>query len=239
MVSGKDNKSQIKIGFTGKKNPNSSLPDIYAPPWQFCDINISIYENNLSTNYKYLSEEYRQEIGDGQEYNVIIKNTSGETVRLIEKGLQNFNNYEVYLLDESQTKFYNLKNLDNIEINNSPSEKGYSLFIGTQEYINSKKKEILPKEFVLFQNYPNPFNPETIIRFALPAKSRVSLNIYNVLGELVADLISGQVYDEGYHEITFNGSSLASGVYFYRIAIHSDRLSAGNFTSTKKMLLIK
>ncbi len=246
LVSGKDNKSQIKIGFTGKNNSNPGLPDIYAPPWQFCDINISIYDNNLGTDYKYLSEDYRQEIGDGQEFKIIIKNTSGGTVQLIGKGLQYFNNYEVYLLDESQTKFYNLKNLDGIEINNFPSDKVYGLFIGTDDYINSKKKEILPTEFNLFQNYPNPFNPETIIKFALPVKSTVSLNIYNILGELVANLINNQVYDEGYHEILFNGSSLASGVYFYRIETRqqngefsADKLPAGNFTSTKKMLLIK
>ncbi len=232
LASGQVNKAYVKVGFSAKANLNLDNMDIFSPPSQFCDINISLYNNKLRSNYKYLSEEYRSEIGEGQEYNIIIKNSSGDILNLNYKGLENFSNYEVYLLDNNSMKLYNLKNTDNIEINNSQNSKVFSLFIGTEEYILKQKKNILPAEYSLYQNYPNPFNPTTRIKFALPKKSIVSLKVYNALGELISVLINSRPYDEGYHEITFNGSLLASGVYFCR-------LIAGNFTSTKKMLILK
>lgn len=89
----------------------------------------------------------------------------------------------------------------------------------------------LPTQFQLSQNYPNPFNPTTQIVYSLPAKVHVSLTVYNVLGQRVATLFSG-IQSPGDHIATFNGDRLASGVYFYR-------LSAGGFSSVKKMLLLK
>ncbi|GIK22812.1 MAG: hypothetical protein BroJett005_22260 [Ignavibacteriota bacterium] len=85
--------------------------------------------------------------------------------------------------------------------------------------------------FALFQNYPNPFNPTTTIRFALPVESRVKINIYNSLGQLVETLADKDM-KAGHHEINFNASRLASGVYFYK-------LTSGNFVETRKMLLMK
>lgn len=89
----------------------------------------------------------------------------------------------------------------------------------------------LPIEFSLEQNYPNPFNPSTNINFALPKTSEVSLVVYNLLGQQVANLVNGNL-KAGNHSIRFNASALSSGIYIYRI-------QAGNFVQTKKMMLIK
>jgi IgGFc binding protein/Secretion system C-terminal sorting domain len=88
----------------------------------------------------------------------------------------------------------------------------------------------LPKTYELFQNYPNPFNPTTTIRYGLPHKATASITIFNILGQLVTTLVNGE-QQAGYHEVRFDGSNLASGVYFYR-------LQAGNFVQTKKLLLL-
>ncbi len=88
-----------------------------------------------------------------------------------------------------------------------------------------------PKEFALFQNYPNPFNPNTTIKFSLPAKINLTLSVYNIIGQKIADLFKGEL-DEGYHDVTFNASGLSSGVYFYKI-------ESENFNSIKKMILMK
>ncbi|MGB5848998.1 MAG: T9SS type A sorting domain-containing protein, partial [Ignavibacteriaceae bacterium] len=88
----------------------------------------------------------------------------------------------------------------------------------------------------LEQNYPNPFNPSTMIKFSLAADSKVSLTVFDVLGQEVANLISGNL-TAGSHEINFNASNVNSGVYFYRI--DATGVDGTNFTSVKKMILTK
>lgn len=89
----------------------------------------------------------------------------------------------------------------------------------------------VPDKFELSQNYPNPFNPSTKISFAIPQNSKVSIKIYNTLGKEVSEIVNSD-FNAGTYEVTFDASKLTSGVYFYKI-------TAGNFTDTKKMLYIK
>lgn len=89
----------------------------------------------------------------------------------------------------------------------------------------------IASNFELFQNYPNPFNPTTKIRFSIPEKSRISLKVYDLLGNEVASLCEGSK-NPGNYEVEFKASGLASGIYFYRM-ISSD------FIQTKKLILIK
>ena len=88
-----------------------------------------------------------------------------------------------------------------------------------------------PLTWELSQNYPNPFNPSTTIRYGLPARSQVTLTVFNTLGQQVAVLQNGE-QDAGYHEAIFNAQGLSSGVYFCR-------MQAGSFVETKKLLLEK
>jgi len=94
-----------------------------------------------------------------------------------------------------------------------------------------KVTDEIPQSFTLYQNYPNPFNPTTTIKFALPVNSRVKINVYNSLGQLVETLVDKEM-ESGYHEINFDASSLASGVYLYQ-------LQANDYVSVKKMVIIK
>jgi hypothetical protein len=90
----------------------------------------------------------------------------------------------------------------------------------------------LPKVFRLYTNYPNPFNPTTKIRFDIPNATQVSLQIYNVLGELVTEILNNGSLSAGAYDVEWNGSNYASGIYYYRI-------TAGSFNDVKKMVLIK
>ena len=113
----------------------------------------------------------------------------------------------------------------------------YNTIVGVED------EEITPNDFILYQNYPNPFNPTTIIKYNVgngqlvrplaDARSlqHVTLKIYDMLGREVATLVN-ETQPFGSYEVEFNGRNLSSGTYIYR-------LTAGNFSEAKKMVLIK
>ena len=90
---------------------------------------------------------------------------------------------------------------------------------------------VVPDNYSLSQNYPNPFNPSSVIRFQIKDSRFVTLKVYDVLGKEIADLVNENL-KAGIYEVTFDGSKLASGTYIYKII-------AGNFSDTKRMLMIK
>ncbi len=117
--------------------------------------------------------------------------------------------------DTSQTDFYALRCDSNL---NFPPIKV------------KKLSENLPSQFKLYQNFPNPFNPKTTIKYDLPKEGFVIFKVDDVLGKELYSTIDYRT--AGTHQITLNGTNYASGLYFYRI-------ESGNFTETKKMVLIK
>jgi hypothetical protein len=90
----------------------------------------------------------------------------------------------------------------------------------------------IPNSFSLQQNYPNPFNPSTNIRFDMPKNDYVTLKVYDIIGREIRTLLKNEYVSAGVKEVVFDGSDVASGVYFYRI-------EAGDFKATKKMMLVK
>jgi len=112
-----------------------------------------------------------------------------------------------------------------------PEFSAGKIIVGNALDVNDGTRRVLPNRVELMQNYPNPFNPMTSISFALPQKARVSLDIFNVLGQKI-ESFGGEEFSAGNHTITWDGSNYPSGVYFYR-------LSAGTESLTKKMILMK
>lgn len=107
----------------------------------------------------------------------------------------------------------------------------------------SEQYDLLPKEYAIEQNYPNPFNPNTEIKYQLPVNSRVTLKIYNLLGQEVKTL-ADEIQPAGYRQVEWNstnnsGAIVASGMYFYRIEATSMANPSQSFTQVKKMLLLK
>ena len=95
-----------------------------------------------------------------------------------------------------------------------------------------------PDDIVLYQNYPNPFNPVTNITYKVPYTSNVKITIYNSLGQKINTLVN-EIKNKGTYEVQFNGNNLASGVYFYRMVIRSDRLQTNGNSIVKQMVLLK
>lgn len=100
-----------------------------------------------------------------------------------------------------------------------------------QQALPVNEDPVLPTAFELAQNYPNPFNPTTRITYSVPTQSRVVLEVVNVLGQRVETLVN-DVQPAGQHEVTFDASRLATGMYLYRLTSPSQ-------TITRKMMLVK
>ena len=107
-----------------------------------------------------------------------------------------------------------------------------SIFVKNQTTgVKDEGSLLTPNKYDLAQNFPNPFNPATSIRYSIPQASVVTLKVYDILGNEVANLVNEEK-DQGVYTVTFNAGGLSSGIYFYT-------LRADGFVQTKKMLLIK
>lgn len=113
----------------------------------------------------------------------------------------------------------------------APQFEGGNVNIRLHSGVDDDDRNMVPTEFALHQNYPNPFNPSTHIAFDLPARSFVSLEIYDLLGRRVATLVDG-VMEPGRHELDWDASGYPSGLYLYRLKTEAA-------TQTKKMILMK
>jgi hypothetical protein len=130
--------------------------------------------------------------------------------------------------------FYRLRqvNLDGRE------SISYEIMVEVTGVLAVGGKTALPEEFALPQNHPNPFNPSTTIRYDLPNESRVSLRIYNLLGEQVASLSDG-VEQAGSRSKVWDAGAFPSGIYFCRLCAVSTVDAGRSFTQVRRMLLVR
>ena len=98
--------------------------------------------------------------------------------------------------------------------------------------------DVVPGEFRVGQNYPNPFNPTTQISFDLPVESRVAVTVYSILGQKIATVLE-DITPTGTHTVTFDGRFVPSGLYLYTVTAVAVQSGGGQFTATKRMILLK
>jgi hypothetical protein len=120
----------------------------------------------------------------------------------------------------AQTGTYDYYVVAEYTMGESDSTNHISLYYQASN-VPQNEQVLLPEHFALHQNYPNPFNPATTIPFDLPQSGTVSIQVFNVLGQQVATVVN-QVLPAGFHRVTWNGSNLSSGLYFYRIIVHNN-----------------
>jgi len=178
---------------------------------------------------------------NGEIWDFEVKTNIRDNVKLNFKGLDSVpQEYEIWFIDETNKVVQNLREKDYCQIGLTRElPKKLKLAVGQSDFIKDQfdKHNVIPTEFQLYQNFPNPFNPTTTIRFALPTDEKVSLKIYNFIGQQVVTLLDNNKKKAGYHTIIWDGTnrfgeSVASGMYLYY-------LKAGQFTDTKKMVFIK
>jgi len=145
---------------------------------------------------------------------------------------------KVFLLDEDFALLESPLQLDETFVLNESSS---SIRFAFDEFISVGGEEVVyvPQIFLLSQNYPNPFNAITTIQYRLPASSEVLLTIYNIRGQEVFRLVESE-QPAGYHQITWNATNVASGMYFYRLQAGDPSTRSGYlFVQTRKMILLR
>jgi hypothetical protein len=157
-----------------------------------------------------------------------VENLSADKIILI-----NSDKYPIKISTEGVDIF--LRDRKNGEILNEELKDGDEISITNNKITSLVVTGIITKDrpvsYQLYQNYPNPFNPNSTIEFAIPEEVWVNLSVFNILGEKVKEL-KNEVMKPGNYTFEFNASTLASGVYIYRII-------AGDFIQSKKMILLK
>ncbi len=216
-VWGENSNGQLGIGMGSNQLVPVELTTTVLPV-ELSSFSCSMVEGKVALSWETVTE--RNNHGFEIERASVEKGKAFEKIGFVE-GNGNSNSVKVYSFIDNKPEegnvIYRLKQID---------------FDGKYEY--SKEIEVsyeAVKEFSLDQNYPNPFNPTTNISFKLAESGKVRIKIFNAIGQEVAELVN-RTMEAGIHNVTFNASNLPSGTYFCK-------MTAGSFTKTSKMLLIK
>lgn len=153
-----------------------------------------------------------------------------EVIASLSADTYDYTDAEADLSSIAQTIQYHVEALDGGTSLGNTNNALTEAIIPVEKQISKNKTE-LKSNYALSSNYPNPFNPTTTIIYSLPDKQDVKLKVYDPFGREIVELVNG-VKAEGKHSVELDGSNLASGVYYYAI-------TAGNYTETKKLMLIK
>lgn len=187
--------------------------------------------------------DFRPPVDNGAIWDfVIATNVVGELAEIKFKWIESIpEEFEVFLIDEKidlsqnlrQNPFYSFTTVS------QPIQKKLKLIVGKEDFFSQNDLQLnpIPSNFELLQNFPNPFNPATTIRYGLPNNGKVTLKIFNLLGEEIITLMNDEEKSSGYHAAVWDGRNaegraVASGIYIYQLRTKS-------FSKTKKMLLLK
>jgi len=216
--------SFVDMSYTEITNSSSHLIDSLQNPLpvELTDFNSSVYANKVNLSWTTASEHNNKGFYIERNFSVNGSN-SFEWISIgFIKGSGDLNTVTEYSFQDKDLMTgvyqYRLKQTDYNGL--------YEYF-----YLNNEVEILRPVDFKLSQNYPNPFNPSTNIEFTIPADGSVRLDLYDITGREVKNILSGN-YSAGYYNVKINAEDLSGGIYFYR-------LIAGSFTSAKKMILLK
>ncbi len=215
--------------------------DLHEPPI-VSDVTVYFTQEDEQGRKAFYATDFRPSADDGYKWNLVVRTTGSGTVELEFPGIASVPaNREVYLIDLEAKLARDLRknNRYTYLAGQGVREKTLTVVVGSKQYVqeNNQGVPLHPTKYQLYANYPNPFNPETTIRYSLPERTVVRLEIYNLLGQRVRTLVDGQGQEADFYVVHWDGRNdggvpVASGVYI-------TYLRAGKFVATRKMVLMK
>lgn len=216
--------SNMQFGVSEFSKPGLDVQDVRKP--RAVGLIPEVYFERKSWDIKYpaFAADIRPPFNELEQWTFTLKSEPRKPVSLTFKGIASVpQQYEVYLIDLAQAKSTDLRKDSVYEFVPVSNHSEYSVSIGKKDAVLKTANDIMPTEFSLGQNFPNPFNPATSFAVRIPSSSFITLKIYNVLGQPVRSLYSGNL-ETGQHWFIWDGKndvqgSLPSGVYYCRMDI--------------------
>lgn len=206
------------------------------PPSKPQGLTVTVINNSAHVTWNANSEP---DVLSGGKYKIYRAMTTGDNptnwshVATVNHPTTSWIDQDLYFTGSGSNKvFYSVSAVDSTNKESVRSEYDWLYFNNLlQKGQNTSTDEESITEYKMYNNYPNPFNPSTVIKYQLPETVNVTIKLYDMLGREVKEFIN-DTQEAGYYELNFDGSDLSSGTYIYRI-------TAGDFTDSKKLLLVK
>jgi hypothetical protein len=246
LHSGEIYDASVSLGVSPKATSSRDYLDYRKPRAPGDMASVFYYRPEWDEGYGIFARDIRPPVKEIEMWYFQVSIPSGEGYKPVQitsslsfKGIENVpEELEVYLIDKNSLQSIDLREISRYEFTPASIISKFEILVGKKEAIDNEIKKLVPDKFSLGNNYPNPFNPETTIPIHLPEKSKVSLRVYNILGQCVRIIVNSKLMDAGIYNITFNGKdnlgrNLPSGIYIY--TIETDKFK----NDAKKMILIK
>ena len=248
---GRSRDESNSVGVLNNASDGYDRLDEFEPPSVPGNISLSINNRDRVEVPDAYSIDIRKPNEEGHFWDLeVIAPTNGQRTYLTFEGLGYVpEEYDIFIINKTNKQAQNLKWESGYRFANTGPDsylkQDLRLVIGSKKFVESNNAgvSLYPDAFVLSQNYPNPFNPQTSIMISLQEEARVDLVIYNLLGEEITRLSSGEIRPAGYYNFIWNGMNTAgnkvsTGVYLYH-AMVKDRNGKMVMNKTKKMVFLK
>lgn len=215
--------------------------DFYEPPPIGEYVMLYFPHRDWSERPDIYAGDFRPENGVGHIWDFEVRSNIEDVINLTFTGLEQTPEFEVVIVDKILNRTQNLREDNRFQFGNLKKDQihKFVLIVGEQAFVedNLLQLKTTPFQYELSANFPNPFNLRTAIRYALPEPQKVTLRVFNLLGQEVIKILDSENRKVGFHIEYWDGknrhgSTVASGIYLYQ-------LHAGKFVETRKMMLLK
>jgi hypothetical protein len=207
--------SAAEVYFNDEAFAGADRLDQYAPRLAFAGLSLSI-EPAFDVAYGALALEARPESIEGESFDLVLQTEAGEPVALAVGGLDAFLDRRVALLDVATGRLTDLHGRPELTLHPDRKATRYQLLVGSDAFVEARRRTTVPEAFQLAPAYPNPFSQSATVEFTLPEADEVELAVYDVLGRQFEVLLHG-TQPAGFHQVTWDGANAPNGMYVVRL----------------------